>query len=61
MNFYLFVAKYLIDKGFYKVNRRYVYNVGDYIRINDVKAYFAQCFLHLYRDNKYDFFIVNIV
>ena len=61
MNSYLFAIRYSINKDFYKVNKRYMYNMRDYNKINDVKTYFAQCFLHLYRDNKYNFLIINIM
>ena len=57
----MFAIKYSINKDFYKVNKRYIYNVRDYIKIENVKTYFTQCFLHLYRDNKYKFIIINIV
>ena len=62
MSFHLFLIRYSIDKGFYKVNKRHMYIMGNYIMIiNDVKTYLTQCFLHSYQDNKYKFFIVNIV
>ena len=36
------------DKGFGRANKRRVYNIGDYIRLGDEKAHFAQGFLHTY-------------
>ena len=61
MNFHLFMIKYSINKNFYKINKRYIYKIKDYIKIKNVKTYFTQCFLHSYRNNKYKFFIINIV
>ena len=58
---YSFAIKYLINKNFYKINKRHIYNIRNYIKIKNIKAYFTQYFLHLYRNNKYKFLIINIV
>ena len=61
VSFHLFVIRYSIDKDFCKINKRYMYNVKNYIKIENEKTCFIQCFLYQYRDIKYDFFIINIV
>ena len=49
----------MADKAFRSLNRRHIYNVGDYLRVADTKGLLAQCFSHTYREKKYAFLIIN--
>lgn len=48
-----------VEKDFHSDNRRHVYNVNDYLQIDDIKSRLAQCFSHIYRRIIYDFVIIN--
>lgn len=51
----------LTDEAFHSLNRRYVYNVNDYLNVGDMKGQLAQCFSHSYRRRKYAFLIVWVM
>ena len=42
-------------------NQRHVYNVNDFLRIDDLKCKLAQYFTHTYRRRRYDFLVCYIM
>lgn len=49
----------MAEKAFRSLNRRHIYNVGDYLQVADIKGLLAQCFSHTYREKKYAFVVIN--
>ena len=44
-----------------KRNCRYVHSIENFIRVAEKKTRLTQCFSHQYRENKYEFLIVNMI
>ena len=42
-------------------NRRHVYNLNDYLHVEQIKNRIAQFFSHIYRRRTYDFVMINVV
>ena len=42
-----------------RTNRRWVFNVDDYLMLRGQRSRLAQCFIHIYRRQKYVFLIAN--
>lgn len=49
------------DEALRRRNKRHIYNVGDYLMIQEEKARLVQCFAHTHRRKPYGFLIVDIV
>ena len=50
-----------INKNFNNINKRHIYNVENYIIIENMKKRFTQFFLHIYQNKKYGFFFINVI
>ena len=61
MSVILLIEILSFDKNFFKFNRRYIYNVNDYLNIKDIKDQLTQCFAHIYRRKRYNFIIVYVI
>ena len=48
-----------VDSVFNSNNYRHVYKVKNYLNIERIKSRLIQCFTHTYRDQIYDFLIIN--
>ena len=42
-------------------NRRHVYNLNDYLHVEQIKNRIAQFFSHIYKRRTYDFVVINVV
>ena len=51
----------LVNKDFNSANKRYIYNVEDYIIIKNLKERFTQDFIYKYRGKRYSFLFINLI